>query len=449
MRLASRNIELHMAAVKQQETGDIELGKRLRRLRLERGLTQQDLAQPRYTHAYVSTIEAGRRMPSDEALEFFAQKMGADLDELSTGRPKGLAAELRHRLQDARLQISRGRIREAKAEAQRVIKEAKEFDLPRVQAGGYEIDALATEQSGNLPGAINRWQKAADILGRDAPTASAYAIAGQVRCLASDGDPHHAVYIGETYLDRLQRERMASPAALLRVRSALIHAYFDAGFRAKAEATAEECQQLIPKVNDPANLATAYVNVGAVQLEKGHYADANVSFSKGEELFEILELKNEAGIALLSRGVSLSRDKKLKEARRVLERASVLMTETGYAAQYANAEMELARIDRLEGNEEEASARLEKALEVITPGTQPKLEPWASRELGLTLKNSNKPEAEKHLRKALELYELQNNPLEVARTYILMAEQRGVRETKAQLEDYRRAAEAIHQMPEM
>ncbi|MDQ3620236.1 MAG: helix-turn-helix domain-containing protein, partial [Actinomycetota bacterium] len=38
----------------------MKLGTNLRRLRLQRGLTQRQLAEPAYTDAYVSTIEAGR-----------------------------------------------------------------------------------------------------------------------------------------------------------------------------------------------------------------------------------------------------------------------------------------------------------------------------------------------------------------------------------------------------
>ena len=34
------------------------LGKTLRKLRVSRGLTQAELAEPKYTHAYISTIEA-------------------------------------------------------------------------------------------------------------------------------------------------------------------------------------------------------------------------------------------------------------------------------------------------------------------------------------------------------------------------------------------------------
>lgn len=438
-----------MTTTTQQGTGDTQLGKRLRRLRLERGLTQHDLAQPRYTHAYVSTIEAGRRMPSGDALEFFAEKLSVEVDELALGKPKGLASELRLKLQNARLDITNGRLKEARKAAQEVVKQAREFDMHRIEARGYEIRALAIEQSGDLPAAIRDWEKAAEILSREAPTARAYAVAGKVRCLTADGDPHHAVYIGETYLERLRRERMASPAALLRVQSSLMHSYYDAGWRTKATEAAEECQRLIPRVNDPHTLATAYVNIAAVQFAHEHYADANVSFAKGEELFEALELKNEAGIALLSRGVSLSRDEKLKKARHALEKALSVLTETGHVVERTNAEMELARLDRLEGDTQSAIRRLEAALEYFKTKTHHRFEPWTHRELALAVFISDKPRSEKHLKQALEFYELQGVPLEVARTHIIMAELKDAKDTKGQLEEYRRAAAAIHQMPEM
>ncbi len=70
------------------------LGKRLRQLRLERGMTQKDLAEPKYSYAYVSTIEAGRRTPSREAIEHFASQLGVTPDELATGRPADLEPKL-------------------------------------------------------------------------------------------------------------------------------------------------------------------------------------------------------------------------------------------------------------------------------------------------------------------------------------------------------------------
>ena len=62
------------------------IGTRLRQIRVARGMTQAELASPRYTHAYVSAIEAGRRQPSTKAIEHFAARLGVDPDELMTGR---------------------------------------------------------------------------------------------------------------------------------------------------------------------------------------------------------------------------------------------------------------------------------------------------------------------------------------------------------------------------
>ena len=100
------------------------VGTRLRRLRVAKGLTQRELAAPKYTHAYISTIEAGRRTPSREALDHFAAKLGADVDELLTGRPPDLVPRLEHRLQEARIAISDGRFDEADAAFKSIVKEA-------------------------------------------------------------------------------------------------------------------------------------------------------------------------------------------------------------------------------------------------------------------------------------------------------------------------------------
>jgi transcriptional regulator with XRE-family HTH domain len=86
------------------------IGTRLRRLRLAQGLTQRELAAPKYTHAYVSTIEAGRRTPSREALEHFAGRLGVDVDELRTGKPADLEARLHVRLIGARVDLSAGHV---------------------------------------------------------------------------------------------------------------------------------------------------------------------------------------------------------------------------------------------------------------------------------------------------------------------------------------------------
>src|SRR5437764_15150282 len=61
------------------------IGQRLKRLRLEKGLSQRELAAPGVSYAYISRIEAGTRQPSVKALRRLAAKLGVTADFLETG----------------------------------------------------------------------------------------------------------------------------------------------------------------------------------------------------------------------------------------------------------------------------------------------------------------------------------------------------------------------------
>src|SRR3954471_16158016 len=62
------------------------VGARLKRLRLQRGLSQRDLSSPGVSYAYISRIEAGARTPSVKALRKLAQKIQVSVEYLETGR---------------------------------------------------------------------------------------------------------------------------------------------------------------------------------------------------------------------------------------------------------------------------------------------------------------------------------------------------------------------------
>src|SRR5687767_10179480 len=61
------------------------VGKRLRRLRLERGFSQRQLSAPGISYAYISRIEAGTRQPSVKALRKLAAKLAVSAEYLETG----------------------------------------------------------------------------------------------------------------------------------------------------------------------------------------------------------------------------------------------------------------------------------------------------------------------------------------------------------------------------
>src|SRR5256885_9819348 len=61
------------------------IGQRLKRLRLDRHMSQRELAAPGVSYAYISRIEAGTRQPSVKALRRLAAKLGVSADYLETG----------------------------------------------------------------------------------------------------------------------------------------------------------------------------------------------------------------------------------------------------------------------------------------------------------------------------------------------------------------------------
>ncbi len=62
-------------------------GDRIRRRRLELGLSQREIASKGASYAYISRIESNEREPSIKALRKLAPKLGVSVHWLETGRP--------------------------------------------------------------------------------------------------------------------------------------------------------------------------------------------------------------------------------------------------------------------------------------------------------------------------------------------------------------------------
>src|ERR671936_1392024 len=99
---------LMMPSSVSQGTTRETVGARVKRLRLQRGLSQRDLSSPGVSYAYISRIEAGARTPSVKALRMLAQKLGVSVEYLETGREIGEGEARELRLSDAELALRFG-----------------------------------------------------------------------------------------------------------------------------------------------------------------------------------------------------------------------------------------------------------------------------------------------------------------------------------------------------
>ncbi len=397
------------------------IGKRLRRLRLAKGLTQRELAAPNFTDAYVSTIEAGRRHPSRRALEHFADKLGVSVDELASGRPSDLEARLELRLHEARVALSAGRRDEAAAGLEGVIRGAKRYGLRRVEAGAEVAKGLMEERKGDPERALRHYQRAEDLLSDEPAIHRVEAVDGKARAFTSLGDVRYAIHLLESALGEIEREQLDDPNALARIHAGLVYSYVDAGLYEKAAESATVLNQLAPRLTDPFRVAQMHLHVAQLLLVQGRPRDALRSLQRCEDAYRQVDLKVEVGYAQLARGYVLSREGKLQQARRELVRALAVFEDAADEKDLIRALNELARVERLEGRKEEAINLLNRSIELIGESDDPILA-WAHRELGLAVFDDDQITAEKHLRISIELYERAGQSVDLARTYGLLGE---------------------------
>ena len=71
-------------------------------------------------------------------------------------------------------------------------------------------------------------------------------MAGKARCFEALGDVRYSIFLLESLLDRLEREKLRDPDALCRLHASLVFAYLDAGVYRKAAESGAESPRLLP-----------------------------------------------------------------------------------------------------------------------------------------------------------------------------------------------------------
>src|SRR5687767_1078789 len=97
------------------------LSARIRKARLEKGLTQEQLAGPEFTKGYVSALERGSVRPSLKALDVFSRRLGLTLSYFVAApqdvdiEPDLAAVEedLQYQVNYAKMLIRTGQVEEA------------------------------------------------------------------------------------------------------------------------------------------------------------------------------------------------------------------------------------------------------------------------------------------------------------------------------------------------
>lgn len=393
------------------------LGKRLRKLRTESDLSQKELGAPRYTHAHISSIENGKRAPSQDALQHFASKLGIDVEELVTGRPADLVENLELRIQQGRQLLSSGRIDEASAAYEKLGRESRDWGLEREVARVAHGLALCDERRGHWERAIDRYEEAEVLTEGRFSDIHADIVAGKARCFEALGDRSHAIYLLDRAIRDLKRRGLEDPLTLVKLYAPLAYSACEAGFYTQAGEAASAALALEPTIDDPLSLGVTHINVARVLLQQGERQAALRSLHKAADLFDQLDLKLELGRARLAHGLTLAHGGETAAATKPLTQALAVFKEVGSELDQARALVELGRVERLAGDASKAELALESAIDLLGRTECVAELALAHRELGLALQRTEPERAEKNLREAAALYERVEASLQAALTY--------------------------------
>lgn len=382
------------------------IGRRVQRLRRERGLTQRQLAEPAYTPAYVSTLEAGRVRPSDEALQHLAARLGVGFEELATGRPAHLATDLRLRLTEAQRTQACGNADEAAAQYERLLAEAERFDLTDVQAAALLGLGECALDVGELTRGREYFERCEHVLAEAPLPARVPALRGRAVSHYLAGEIRYAVYLLESTLDELNRNGMHDPDALLLLYASVIGPYMDLGAHARAAQAAEFALALAPQAGDPALVARMHRSAARTLLAEGRLAEADASLAKAAELYRQLQLRTELANCHWMRGYVCAQRGELGRAEAELRAAQAMLRERRASLYSSQVVVELADVLHRRGKSGQAAELLHQVLGELSSERGAVHAAAAHRLLGIIAEDADDTEAaEEHYVRALSLLE--------------------------------------------
>ncbi|MEU8934799.1 helix-turn-helix transcriptional regulator [Streptomyces sp. NPDC048409] len=345
------------------------IGARLRHLRTERGLSQVDLAGPELSASYISLIEAGKRMPSQRAVNRIAARLGCAPAEIYPAADAEAEASVDLALAEAEWCLAEGELVSALerfAEVRRLAAGAARSEQALLAAWG---EARSLERLERFDEALDIYSdlfKDADLAHDKAPTRWNI-VSSLCRCEIELGDADHAVDLGEKALNELRDQGAVPTAAGIAIMCELVRAYLQRGDTTRARRLTVTAIAEAEVLQDPQQLARAYRAAGQAARDAGRTNEA-VGLTR-QALDLLVRGNNEAvlGEALALHGTALlwADEENVQDAERDLRRAAEIYERGRRVSEAAHCHQELARCALVVGDASAAMQSTERALALL------------------------------------------------------------------------------------
>lgn len=354
-------------------------GRRLRQLRVQRGLSQTGLAAPGLSPSYISLLEAGKRVPTDSVVERLAAALGCSVELLLHGLDRNQSQELELQLRYAELALQSGEAAEA-GERFRLLVE-RDLDTPeRVRTAARWGRARALEATGDVEAAIAAYEalrEEAEAQPRELPWLPC--VIALCRCYKEVGDLGHSIELGEVARARVADLGLGGTDLEVELGSTVVGCYYERGDVVSARLLADRVIEAAERLGSARARGAAYWNASLVAAELGRTVEG---LHLAEKALALLaqgdDSRNLARLRTAYAGLLLRQDPpRLREAQPLLRAAAAQLADNGSEVDLAYVETELARAEVLSGSAEEAVNIAQRALYRLGP--EPRLEAARAR----------------------------------------------------------------------
>jgi transcriptional regulator with XRE-family HTH domain len=326
------------------------LGQRLRALRVERGLSQAELAGDLVSPSYVSLIEADRRSPEREILTGLAHRLGCSVLYLETGVVPEEISEQRLQLKFAEIALANGELAEAHDRFRALSLQASS----EIRHGASWGLAQTEEALGNLHEALTHLEALLEPAraGEPGPPGLLTLLIARCRIYRLAGDFARSIEVGEDAVREVRELGLEGTEDEIRLASSLVGCYFARGDMFSAQHLVSRVIERAEKLGSRQAQGSAYWNASLVAAARGQLTDALELASKALALLaEASPDSSLAGMRIAYAWLLLRCDPpRLDEADALLARAHELLSDLSFSPHLANCETEMARSALLRGD---------------------------------------------------------------------------------------------------
>lgn len=263
------------------------LGQKIKKLRKEKNMTLKELAGSRITAAQISHIERDKSFPSQDLLEYFAEKLGVTIDYLLESREFQAKKISNNLLLKSEILYKSNRFEEAKREIDKTVRLCDTYGLFEDCAKVKYLEGLINFKEKNMRTAIQKLEQAFLLYIRSSD------FEGAAKCCIKMGKMYLEEDLKEAALDKLHQGEdilkeygVKSPSLEREIQVALAYAYMKNSNPDKSNVYAIKAEETLKIQGYKEDKGKVLFVMGNNAMEKSNYDDALEYFQKALSIYE-------------------------------------------------------------------------------------------------------------------------------------------------------------------